>query len=747
MTTQTNAPQVNWMADAMEYGVDAAQRSLLYWDIMRKRGNTYIDHRAKGQPPVLVFDYTTIIDGHDLNPPVNYALVQIIDNRGTRPDRRSTSAKTNGDDQDRRGTTPDRRDQPEGLVGEAFTNNRPILIIDPRAGHGPGIGGSKLDSQIGMALNAGHPVYFLLFSIYPEPNQTLMDVWQAEIQFLEEIRRRHPKSPKPAVIGNCQGGWAAALIGAERPDITGPMAFNGSPLSYWSGLVGVNPMRYTGGLVGGSWVNSLMSDLGNGLFDGADLVANFENLNPANTLWAKPYNLYSKVDTEEKRYLNFEKWWGGYYFMTREEISTVVNCLFVGNKLEQGSFEIGAGKSIDLNNFRAPVVLFASFGDNITPPQQAFNWVVKVYGSSQEIKRKGQVIVLVLHETIGHLGIFVSAKIARTQHKEIIGSFDMLEFLPPGLYEMVFEEENPKSPEQGYSVRFVERDVDDILDYDDGLADEEAFYSVRTVSTINNTLYQTFVSPWIKMFMTEPLAEGMRQLHPLRVQRYAFSDLNPLTWPIKAAAPLVKDSRRQVSADNVFLAMEKNFSQNMVSLLNAYRDARDLGQELLFKMIYENPWTQMLFPPPEDDATDQRQAMEERLRKDTARLRNHMQQGGCPDAVVRILLAIMTANRELTREEYDTAEKIVRGLRQFKTVSPGKLREMVKTQARLLQVDREAALDALPQLFPDPADRTEAMDIIDQFTTVAGRQLNAAEIATVEAILFHLKENKEENNA
>jgi hypothetical protein len=62
-------------------------------------------------------------------------------------------------------------------------------------------------------------------------------------------------------------------------------------------------------------------------------------------------------------------------------------------------------------------------------------------------------------------------------------------------------------------------------------------------------------------------------------------------------------------------------------------------------------------------------------------------------------------------------------------------------------VDREAALDALPQLFPDPADRTEAMDIIDQFTTVAGRQLNAAEIATVETILFHLKENKEENNA
>ena len=740
MKPQLNQPQSKWTADALEYSIDAAQRSILYWDIMRKRGNTYLEHRAKGQPPVLVFDYTTIIDGRDLDPPVNYSLVQIIDHRGTRPDRRSTPFPQRDLDSDKRGTAKDRRDQPKRLVGEAFENNRPILIIDPRAGHGPGIGGSKLDSQIGMALNAGHPVYFLIFSIYPEPHQTLMDVWQAEIQFLEEIRRRHPKSPKPAVIGNCQGGWAAALIGAERPDITGPMAFNGSPLSYWSGVEGVNPMRYTGGLVGGSWVNAFLSDLGNGLFDGADLVANFENLNPANTFWSKQYNLYSKADTEEKRYLNFEKWWGGFYFMTTEEINTIVNCLFVGNKLEQGSFEIEDGRSIDLNNFKSPVVLFASFGDNITPPQQAFNWVAKVYGSSREIKRKGQVIVIVLHETIGHLGIFVSAKIARKQHKEIIASFDMLEFLPPGLYEMVFEEEVPESPEHGYSVRFVERHVDDILAYDDGLADEKAFYSVRTVSTINNMIYRIAFSPWIKMLVTETSAEMMRQLHPLRIQRWAISDLNPLTWPVKTAASMVKKNRQPVSTDNPFLAMEQNFSQTMESMLNAYRDIRDLSQELLFKMIYENPWTQLLFPIPEDGEAEKRQAMEKRLRMDAARLHKSMHRGGYPDAVVRILLAIMTAKHELTREEYDTAEQVVRSLEQFKSIHPAKLREMVKTQARLLQVNRPTAIASLPKLFDNPADRSEAMEVIDKYTTIAGRPLNADEVSTVENILTQFQD-------
>ena len=71
-------------------------------------------------------------------------------------------------------------------------------------------------------------------------------------------------------------------------------------------------MRYTGGLLGGSWLTALMSDLGAGKFDGAWLVQNFENLNPANTLWSKQYNLYSKIDTEGPRYLEFERWWGGH---------------------------------------------------------------------------------------------------------------------------------------------------------------------------------------------------------------------------------------------------------------------------------------------------------------------------------------------------------------------------------------------------------------------------------------------------
>ena len=50
------------------------------------------------------------------------------------------------------------------------------MIVDPRAGHGPGIGGFKADSEIGVALKAGHPCYFVGFLPDPVPGQTIEDI-------------------------------------------------------------------------------------------------------------------------------------------------------------------------------------------------------------------------------------------------------------------------------------------------------------------------------------------------------------------------------------------------------------------------------------------------------------------------------------------------------------------------------------------------------------------------------------------
>ncbi len=127
-------------------------------------------------------------------------------------------------------------------------------------------------------------------------------------------------------------------------------------MSYWGGAwqegANDNPMRYAGGMLGGTWLSSFASDMGDGVFDGAYLVENFENLNPANTFWDKYYHLYANVDTEPPRFLEFERWWGGFYLMNREEIEWITRNLFVGNKVWKGATTGPDGTAFDLRNIR-----------------------------------------------------------------------------------------------------------------------------------------------------------------------------------------------------------------------------------------------------------------------------------------------------------------------------------------------------------------------------------------------------------
>ena len=162
-------------------------------------------------------------------------------------------------------------------------------------------------------------------------------------------------------------------------------------------------------------------------------------MNPSNTLWTKQYNVYSKVDTEADRYLEFERWWGGHVNLNAEEIQFIVDELFVGNNLAAGRIKTSDGQVVDLRNISSPIVVFCSKGDNITPPQQALGWILDLYSDVDEIRAYGQTIVYTVHETVGHLGIFVSGGVAKKEHSEFSSNIDLIDVLPPGLYEATFE--------------------------------------------------------------------------------------------------------------------------------------------------------------------------------------------------------------------------------------------------------------------------------------------------------------------
>ncbi|MBV8074900.1 MAG: DUF3141 domain-containing protein, partial [Planctomycetaceae bacterium] len=119
--SRVSIPQLELMKDWSEYLVDSVQRAVLFGDVLRQRGDIFLENQARGEPPVLIFGYDVLIDGRTLDRPCNYVLMKIR--------------------------------APQGVTVDP--TKRPVVVVDPRAGQGPGVGGFKLDSEIGFALRAG----------------------------------------------------------------------------------------------------------------------------------------------------------------------------------------------------------------------------------------------------------------------------------------------------------------------------------------------------------------------------------------------------------------------------------------------------------------------------------------------------------------------------------------------------------------------------------------------------------------
>jgi hypothetical protein len=686
--TRSTAPaETTSSAAGNDYFTDAVQRTFLFLDTLLDRGNNYLEHLNQGTPPLLKFEHEVVLDGHNLPEPCNYALLRLI--------------------------------PPDSLPVNPLA--RPVMVVDPRAGHGPGIGGFKADSEVGMAMRAGHTVYFVTFRPEPEEGQTLFTVMQAEACFIETVIERHPQcKARPVVIGNCQAGWAMMALNATRPELFGPLMIMGAPVSYWAGSSKLNPMRYSGASLGGSWLASLTSDLGADRFDGVNLVDNFERLNPANTLWNKYYNLWSHVDTESQRFLEFERWWGGFFRMTGAEIEGIVENLFVGNKLARG--EVMAGnQAINLRNITAPVVVFASWGDNITPPPQALDWIIDTWGDERAIAAAGRIIVYVLHDSVGHLGIFVGGDIARKEHDQLVTSLDIIESLPPGLYEMKLKAKSGLDPlrweelEPGdYTVHYEHRTMKDILALNPEGRDEEAMFStLAKVSESNARFYKTWVRPWLRLGVNRGCADAMGKLHSLRLQRHLLSDVLPLAPAIRAYAEQARTQRVQVDDNHPLRKLEKKTAQQISDALNQFREVRDAALVEWTRMVFGPMGVGAIIKPDTPDAEIALSRALTELEQQRAQVLEHIGEGGFAEAVCRIVLAGMVSIGAFERRSLRLARLLTQ-------VPSGSIKgvkadtnwiQLLKEQARMTAVAPVEALNALEVLLPDQSSRETALAV------------------------------------
>lgn len=719
----------------LSYSTDSSKRLLQTADVLKERGDIFIEHERAGCPPVLDYDYDIIMDASTFDRPSNYVLLKIKPSEGI----------------------------------EIDDSNRPYIIIDPRAGHGAGIGGFKPESQVGVALKNGRPVYFVAFKRLPEPSQTIADVTYAEARFVREVEKRHPDAGAPVIVGNCQGGWAALILAATNTDITGPIVMNGAPVAAWSGEVGVNPMRYKAGVNGGTWLSMMSADMSNGLFDGAWLVNNFEQMNPYRNYIGKYYDLYKNPMGNRQRFLDFERWWGGFFLMNEAEIRWIVENIFIGNRLARNTGQLENGVNIDLRNVKAPILVFASYGDDITPPPQALAWILDAYTDEKEIEVCGQRIIYMIHDQVGHLGIFVSSKIAKREHKGIASIMDTIEVLPPGLYEMEIKNIEGEGSEKTFSVDLARRTFDDLNKaIGKCRTDEKIFRAVHRSSKAQTRLYEQTLRPLIQGMSNETSAQILRAIHPLRLQRSIWTSKNPLAMAASSLSKVVSnidptnsashtDNSDQtadhscdtnptqphstqthsaseqesqegtnsfanygnvklpavepIEQDNLFLQVEKLFMDSLSMSLDYWGKMQDMMTESMFYGIWSMPWMREY-----GNKEGARRLIDKNALKDLPKVEevlSKVAEGGYIEAVIRLLiLCNIVADNNIDRNQLLRLTEVLTEQDPFKDLLSSEISNKIQNQTLIVRFAEDQSISALKTLLKTQPKRIEALKLV-----------------------------------
>jgi hypothetical protein len=414
--------------------------------------------------------------------------------------------------------------------------------------------------------------------------------------------------------------------------------------------------------------------------------------------------------------------------MNRQEIEWITQNLFVGNRLWSGEVRGATGRAFDLREIRSPIILFASLGDNITPPQQAFNWVADVYGSTAEIKAQGRVIVGLVHQDIGHLGIFVSGRVAKKEYTQIVSVLKSIETLPPGVYGMQILDRRTVNGKPEYDVQFVEHSLEEISERLNRFkrVDEKPFEAVQKIANFNQHAYELFARPLVEAISNELTARVSRALHPLRVQQWGISDLNPwLAW-LGPAAAMVKGQRQKAADDAPARRIEHAASELASASLDFYREIRDAVSEVLFFQIYGNLFSFYL--------AGDTPGIPEKLERPshngelalTQRVVASFDKGGYPEAVARVFALLALRGKPFPLALLNLKQEIVA---KYPDLLPNTTLEQQRPirgmQDLIVHHDCDRALATLPALLKTPGDRRRLLTLLERAMAEEGvRQLD-----------------------
>jgi hypothetical protein len=323
------------------------------------------------------------------------------------------------------------------------------------------------------------------------------------------------------------------------------------------------------------------------------------------------------------------------------------------------------------------------------------------------------VIVGLMQEEVGHLGIFVSGKVAQKEYTQIASVMKSIELLAPGLYGMEIRNRAVEGGEPEYEVEFHELRLEDVAARLNRMQrlDEKPFEAVAAVSEFNQRAYELFAQPFVQAMSNEFLAATIRRFHPLRVQRWAFSDFNPWQAWLPGAAQHVKENRQALPADQPLRRAEASLVDLASATLEYHRALRDAFAEAAFFHVYGNLFSLYIADKqaaPAAPVTDPRElpVVKEALAS--------IDKGGYPEAFARVGF-LVTRRGDVPLSRLEAGQQMVKDYKEFlPAVTLEQMRRVAGEQEIIATYEQEKAIATLPALLPQRKDRERLLTLLDR---------------------------------
>jgi len=312
----------------------------------------------------------------------------------------------------------------------------------------------------------------------------------------------------------------------------------------------------------------------------------------------------------------------------------------------------------------------------------------------------------------------VSGKVAKKEHAQIVSVLKSVELLPPGLYAMHIDTKKDADGNDEYEVSFQERRLEDIAARLNRFqrGDEKPFEAVAAVSEFNQRAYELFAQPLVQSMSNEMTAKLAREFHPLRFQRWALSDMaNPwLAW-LAPVAQAVRSQRKAVAADDPARKAEAAMSDLMSASLDHYRALRDAASEAAFFSTYGNMFSFYLADKHEAEERASAGATDPRELPFVKEALASIREGGYAEAFARVAFLLARKDDTLPLSRLIMRQELAKDYADFLPSLPLEQWRRIRGEQEIIaRYEPDGAIEALPALLADPADRERLLTLFDR---------------------------------